>query len=116
MTDTGSSSLSSAAEYARTPAMASIGQKASGAPPPWRLRVSFFTTDASKADRREARHKPGDLRMHGELRSRHRQRIRTVRRDRKPNESPRGIDRDLYNRPSALVSSSVAMAIPSEWR
>jgi hypothetical protein len=43
--------------------------------------------------------------MRGELRIRHRQRIRTVRRDHKPNESPTGIAQDLHSRLFALVSS-----------
>jgi hypothetical protein len=75
----------------------------------------LFTTDASKAYRRkaEARHIRGELRRRGELRTRRRQRIRTVHRDHKPNESPKGIDPDLHNRLCALASSSVAMALPS---
>jgi hypothetical protein len=83
-----------------------------------RLFRLAFTTD----DRREARHKLGELRRRGELhtrgerRSRHRQRIRTLRRDHKPNESPTGIAQDLHSRQFALVSSSVAMALPSGWR
>jgi hypothetical protein len=53
--------------------------------------------DKGKGDKREARHKPEGLGRRGELRNRT-QRIRNVRRDRKPNVIPMGIGRDRRNR------------------
>src|SRR6185369_13718632 len=71
-----------------------------------------FTTDGNKA---EAQHKPVERRRRGELRNR-RQRIRTGRTDHKPNENPIHTAPDLNNPLSALASSSVARALPSDWR